>query len=311
MREVLRLAHSFAIQVDNLCQFLPQDKVSEFAALTPIELLNSTQRAAAGAEMVELHENLKSLRAEQKSLQSNNEADRDLLSNLEDRQEMQRADVERVRQRAQIKKQIEVLEMVRPVVHYKELHRKFNAAKQERRDCQRELEELEAELEPVMRSVKEKEGYCKQIDDVIKHKQRKFEAAERAATDIGKKVEQYEQSMKDMEAEIEAEKKSSVNYRQEGIKITQTINRLNRQLNEEPIEFDANWYNDQIVSVETETINGQPVLLIATQTERKTKETKRFRRKRRRDQGAPTTVTGKTRRNNASLKPGRATIARH
>lgn len=276
MREVLRLAHSFAIQVDNLCQFLPQDKVSEFAALTPIELLNSTQRAAAGAEMVELHENLKSLRAEQKSLQSNNEADRDLLSNLENRQEMQRADVERVRQRAQIKKQIEVLEMVRPVVQYKALHRKFDAVREDRRACQHELEELEAELEPVMRSVKEKEGYCKQVDDVIKHKQRKFDAAERAATDIGKRVEQYEQSMKDMEAEIEAERKSSVNYRQEGIKITQTINRLNRQLNEEPIEFDANWYNDQIVSVATEAIYDQHMMLIATQTERKTKRTERL-----------------------------------
>ncbi|KAL4782696.1 P-loop containing nucleoside triphosphate hydrolase protein [Aspergillus varians] len=246
MKEVLRLAQSFAIQVDNLCQFLPQDKVSEFAALTPIELLNSTQRAAAGAEMVELHEDLKRLRAEQKSLQTNNQVDKDLLSNLEDRQEMQRADVERVRHRAQIKKQIEVLELVRPIVKYKELHGQFEALRQEKEGCERELEVLEAELEPVMRSVKDKQNYCMQLDAVIKHKERAVEMAERAATVIGKKVEQYEQSGKDMEAEIEAEKRSAVNYRQEASKITQQINKLNRQLNEDPIEFDADWYNERL-----------------------------------------------------------------
>ncbi|KAL4917725.1 P-loop containing nucleoside triphosphate hydrolase protein [Aspergillus aurantiobrunneus] len=246
MKQVLRLAQSFAIQIDNLCQFLPQDKVSEFAALTPIELLNSTQRAAAGTEMIELHENLKSLRAEQKNLQTNNQADRDLLANLEDRQEMQRADVERVRQRAQIKKQIELLENVRPIVQYKQLHRKFEGVRQEKENCQHELEALEAELEPVMRSVKEKQGYCMKLDTVIKHKQRGVEVADKAASDFNKKIEQCEQSMKDLEGEIEAEKKSAGNYRQEGSKITQAINRLNRQLNEEPIEFDADSYNEKI-----------------------------------------------------------------
>jgi len=36
----------FSIQLDNLCQFLPQDRVSEFARLTPAALLVETQRAS-------------------------------------------------------------------------------------------------------------------------------------------------------------------------------------------------------------------------------------------------------------------------
>ncbi|KAL2871502.1 DNA repair ATPase SMC5 [Aspergillus lucknowensis] len=244
--QVLKLAQSFSIQVDNLCQFLPQDKVSEFAALTPIELLSSTQRAAAGTEMVEWHENLKTLRSAQKKLQTDNQGDRDLLANLEDRQEMQRADVERMRQRALIKRKIEMLELCRPIVTYKELHKRFEGLKRERESCQRELEVLEAELEPVMRSVNEKQDYCVRLDAVIKHKQRGVDAANQAATDIGKRIEDNEQSMKSMESEIEAEKRSSATFRQEALKIKQTINRLNRQLHEEPIEFDADWYNEQI-----------------------------------------------------------------
>ncbi|KAL4989417.1 P-loop containing nucleoside triphosphate hydrolase protein [Aspergillus falconensis] len=243
---VKKLAQSFAIQVDNLCQFLPQDKVSEFAALTPIELLNSTQRAAAGAEMVELHENLKSLRAEQKKLQSNNKSDRDLLANLEDRQEMQRADFERVRQRAQIARRIELLQMVRPLVLYRHLVEQGKALKEERNVSQRELEVLEAQLKPVMRSSEQKKEYCMQLEAVVKHKQQAVERADRTATDLNRKVEQYEQNMKELDAEIEAEKKSAAKSRLEGAKIAQTIKTLSRQLQDNPVEFDADWYNEQI-----------------------------------------------------------------
>ena len=37
------------IQVDNLCQFLPQDKVSDFARMTQQELLENTEKAVSTA----------------------------------------------------------------------------------------------------------------------------------------------------------------------------------------------------------------------------------------------------------------------
>ncbi|KAL4805864.1 P-loop containing nucleoside triphosphate hydrolase protein [Aspergillus unguis] len=246
MKQVLKLAQSFAIQVDNLCQFLPQDKVSEFAALTPVELLNSTQRAAAGAEMVELHENLKTLRTEQKNLQSNHQADTDMLANLEHRQEMQRPDVERVRQRTQIQRKIDILEAVRPLVMYKHVYAQYEAAKADKDASRQELQELEAELAPMMQSVNEKKAYCSQLIAVIKHKERAAEAADRTATDLGKRVKRHEQKMKDLDNEIEAERKSAQKSRQEGSKITQQIKNLQRQIDEEPVHFDPEWYNEQI-----------------------------------------------------------------
>ncbi|KAL4958149.1 P-loop containing nucleoside triphosphate hydrolase protein [Aspergillus filifer] len=246
MKQVLKLAQSFAIQIDNLCQFLPQDKVSEFAALTPVELLNSTQRAAAGAEMVELHENLKNLRAAQKNLQNDNQAERDMLTNLEDRQESQRADVERVRQRSQIKEKIKLLEMVRPIVKFKALHRQVDQARRDRQRCQAELKALEEELEPFMRSVKDKQKYVVQVDAVLKHKQQVAERADRTATNLGRKIEDYEAQIKAAEGEVDAEKKSSVKYRQEGADIIRKIRSLKRQLESEPVEFDADSYNERI-----------------------------------------------------------------
>lgn len=248
-QEVLNLARSFAIQIDNLCQFLPQDKVSEFAALTPIELLASTQRAAAGAEMTEWHDNLKSLRAEQKKLLGENTGDRELLTNLEGRQEMQRADVERMRERALIKRKIEMLEILRPVIKYREVHGNFKEMQGQAKEIEKELEDLKIKLEPALRAVNEKQQYCVRLDEFIERRQRGVDQADSAALALGKKIEQNEDKMKDLDRQIESEKKSGTKHRQDAQQIQQTINKLRRQLNDEPVEFDVDWYNDQIVGL--------------------------------------------------------------
>ncbi|KAL1849547.1 Structural maintenance of chromosomes protein 5 [Paecilomyces lecythidis] len=243
--QVLKLAQSFSIQIDNLCQFLPQDKVSEFAALSPVELLHSTQRAAAGPEMVEWHEDLKKLRAEQKKLQADIRADQDLVANLENRQELQRADVESMRQRATIKRRIEMLELARPIPRYKDHHTVFQAAKRRRDELEQEHEELKAQLEPALRAVNAKQDYCLRLDEVVKYKKRLVEKADAAATEIGKRMEQHEDSLRDLNGQVEAEKKNSSSYRQEAIKVQQDINALQRK-KEDPVTFDLELYNEKI-----------------------------------------------------------------
>ncbi|KAH8919457.1 P-loop containing nucleoside triphosphate hydrolase protein [Atractiella rhizophila] len=46
------------VQVSNLCTFLPQDRVCEFAAMTPQQLLVETQRCAGNENLPEWHEQL-------------------------------------------------------------------------------------------------------------------------------------------------------------------------------------------------------------------------------------------------------------
>lgn len=245
--QVAKLVQSFSIQIDNLCQFLPQDKVSEFAALTPIELLHSTQRAAAGPEMIEWHENLKVLRNEQKQLQADNKGDKDLLANLRNRQEMQRPDVERMRQRAQVKRKIEIMEAFRPITRYKDHHHHFKQVRENKNNLEQELRQLQEELEPALRAVNSKQHYCSQIDEVIRHKKREVSRAESAASQIAGRIEQYENSMKDLNAQIEAERRSGQKHRQEENKIHQSLERLRRQLDNDPGEFDVDFYNESIV----------------------------------------------------------------
>ena len=63
-KDVKALVASLNIQFDNLCQFLPQDKVVEFARMDHYELLKATEKAIGDASMYEKHQQLISKRQE-------------------------------------------------------------------------------------------------------------------------------------------------------------------------------------------------------------------------------------------------------
>lgn len=245
--EVLTLARKFSIQIDNLCQFLPQDKVSEFAALSPVELLHSTQRAAAGPEMIEWHENLKSLRAGQKRLQLANGGDKETLTNLESRQEMQRADVERMKQRAEVKKRIQLLEKVRPIPQYREAHKEALEAREKKVKLQKELDDLKNKTEPAVRATNAKKDYLSQIEDVVRYRRRLVHEADSKAQNTAHEMESTDRAVQDLNNQIDAERRSGRKQLDTIKQLQQRINRLKRQAEEEPVEFDGAFYTEQIV----------------------------------------------------------------
>lgn len=248
MKGVQELAKSFSIQIDNLCQFLPQDKVVEFAAMTPVELLQSTQRAAAPEEMIGWHNLLKKYRGDQKAMQAQYAVDQEILANLEGRQQMQRADVERLQERAKIQQRVKMLEMARPFAKYREARKRHQEAKQKRKDAVAALKELEDDVEPSLRAVNAKQQYREKIDVVVKERKRAVDRADVAAEDLITKIKTMQEKMKEFEVEIRAENNGAREKKTEIVKTEQRITGLKRQMEEQPIEFNASSYNEQIVS---------------------------------------------------------------
>lgn len=239
---------SFAIQVDNLCQFLPQDKVAEFAALSPVELLHSTQRAAAEPEMTALHDHLKRLRQEQKQLELENRGDNETLANLKGRQEQQRAEVENMRQLAVAQEKLQLLELSRPLLEYREFHKKFEEVKVMKAQVEQEERQLQAELEPALHAVATKKRYVEQIGSVRTHRKERAKQLSNAASDCENKLTELQNSMEDLDSKIGAEKKSSQKHKSEATQAQQKVNRLKRSLEEDASDFDATYYNDLLVS---------------------------------------------------------------
>ena len=245
-KAVIELCRSLSIQIDNLCQFLPQDKVVEFAAMTPVELLRSTQRAVASQEMIDMHEDLKELRREQKNLQAKNATDQEQLENLESRQRLQEADVERMREREAIEKQIKMLEISRPLAAYRAARNAHAEAKERKKVAQTELTRLEKEVEPSLRASKAKEQYRAQVAAVVTERKTAISKAERQADTIDKTFKDLQDRHNDLVAADAAEKNVGKKHRQDILRLEGVMTELKRQMEVEPPELDVQAYNRRI-----------------------------------------------------------------
>ncbi|KAL8815213.1 MAG: hypothetical protein Q9223_005629 [Gallowayella weberi] len=245
-KTVIELCRSFTIQIDNLCQFLPQDKVVEFAAMTPVELLRSTQRAVAPQEMLDMHDELKDHRQKQKGIQAKSDAQQDALKNLEKRQRMQADDVQRMRHREVIKERVRVLEASRPLAAYRAVKQRHTEAKDRKNHAANELKKLEQDVEPSLRAVNDKKDYQRQVGAMTNGRRKVVQDAEKAADGINRKLEALHGRKSELEAEREAEVNAGKEARKEIPRLQGNIAALKRRIDEEQPDLDISGYNERI-----------------------------------------------------------------
>ncbi|XP_045436088.1 structural maintenance of chromosomes protein 5 isoform X6 [Pipistrellus kuhlii] len=144
------------IQVGNLCQFLPQDKVGEFAKLSKIELLEATEKSIGPPEMHQYHCELKNFREKEKQLEE--------YENV--RQEYEEVKSARDRVKDEVRKlkdgQIPITRRIEEI------------------EMQRH--NLEAQIKAKATDIKETSQKCKQKQDVIERKDKHIEELQQALT---------------------------------------------------------------------------------------------------------------------------------
>lgn len=205
-KAVRDLCKTFHIQVDNLCQFLPQDRVVEFAALSPVDLLTATQQAAADSWMVEHHEALKKLRSAQKQKQGANAQNKEHLHGLRNRQAAQEADVQRMAEREKTLVKISAYEKYRPFIQYKTDRERVEDAKKERRAAAQELAQLQEQEMPNLAAMKAKEEYQKRIDQVVNQRSLLVKRAESTSDELYRRQNGLQNKIEECTTGIDAEK---------------------------------------------------------------------------------------------------------
>jgi len=218
-KSVQQLMKSFSIQIDNLCQFLPQDRVAEFAALDPVNLLRETQRAAAKPEVLEWHEALQEIGKEQKALKVQHDADTSTLVNLESRQRALEPDVARLRERRDVLREIEMHARAKPFARYRVSRTVAHTAKARHKELEREFEGLRKAQEPTLKRVNQKKAYRDKVSAAYREKKRQVELKEKQLIEYKRKyLDETEIKIKDKRAELstatkkERERKVSIFY---------------------------------------------------------------------------------------------------
>ncbi|KAG9258725.1 structural maintenance of chromosome complex subunit SmcA [Emericellopsis atlantica] len=251
-KNIQTLMRELKIQVDNLCQFLPQDRVVEFAACTPVDLLHETLRAAAPEEMLEWQSKLQGLHAEKKEMTATNDADKDYLANLENRQQGLQADVDRLREREEIQKNVENLKSAHKMALYQDARQAHVAAKAKRDEAKRALKRLEHNSGPSLQAVKDKQDYATRVQAVIPLREKAAELAKKDIVALAAKVSSAASEVKDANHSIEAERKGFANQRKEMGTIKATINNIQAKLRKTPPPRDWSDVNHKIRSMSHE-----------------------------------------------------------
>ena len=248
-KQAVGFARGFSIQLDNLCQFLPQDRVVEFAAMDPIRLLQSTLQAVAPPDIIKQHQVLIELRSKQRLLEVENSSDIDHLKNLETRQKGQEHDVQRMREREEMKKNLEFLKAIRPIPKYRAAVSRSKELQPNVKEAHDELKELEKEVEPLLHSIKEKERYKDQVRAAHHGQKKVVEEAAKHAEGLTKTITALEDMAKDAKNNADAERKSNTQNKAEIKRLTGIISRLKVQMEQEPVDEDLSGYNEKIVGL--------------------------------------------------------------
>ncbi|KIK95336.1 hypothetical protein PAXRUDRAFT_25548 [Paxillus rubicundulus Ve08.2h10] len=199
------------VQVGNLCSFLPQDKVSQFAQMTPQQLLRETQRAAGDIHLTKWHDTLISSGKELKSLQECIKGDQELLTTMEDRNAQLERDVARFQERKRIENEVSVLEVLIPVNEYHEAKERYVQAKERQRQLHArvtqlrdrnapvhaKLEQLAVQYKDLEKAREKKKNASKQKFQQMKANWAQSEKLENEAEEVTNKLDGLKRSEKD------------------------------------------------------------------------------------------------------------------
>lgn len=274
------------IQVGNLCQFLPQDKVGEFAKLSKIELLEATEKSIGPPEMHRYHCELKNFREKEKQLETSCKEKTEYLEKMIQRNERYKQDVERFYERKRHLDLIEMLEAKRPWVEYENVRQEYEEVKLARdrvKDEVRKLKDgqipmthrideiekqrhtLEARIKAKATDIKETSQKCKQKQDVIEKKDKHIEELQQALTvkqneehDRQKRISNTRKMIEDLQNELRTTE-NCVNLQPQIDAITNDLRRIqdekalceseiiDKHKEKETLEKERKSVNDQIV----------------------------------------------------------------
>ncbi|EDW44387.1 structural maintenance of chromosomes protein 5 [Drosophila sechellia] len=107
-KNFLAAVSSFNIQVSNLCQFLPQDRVQDFSKMNPQELLLNTMSSVCDDELTNSFNRLKQMRTEQANVHANREKEKSDLVKKQKRLEHLQMTVAQYKEREDVKQKLQV-----------------------------------------------------------------------------------------------------------------------------------------------------------------------------------------------------------
>ncbi|GMM34370.1 DNA repair ATPase [Saccharomycopsis crataegensis] len=232
-RVIAKLLKHLNLQLNNLCCFLPQDKVSSFAALKPEALLMETERAT-DPHLLEQHEKLIELDASRYEIKKELERNEENLANIEASRERLKEEAEKFLKFKQKKDELDLHEKLLPYAIVRDRKKKAANLK-ERRDA------LQAKHKKFLKFANPLDERTSQLEKEINKKGRKIENLKSHVSDVKNDLKEKTKLKADIDRTIEkyeSEKSKlqsrSERKREELMKVIEEISQIKTDLQNIP-----------------------------------------------------------------------------
>jgi len=192
-KDVLLLIEKFNIQIDNLCQFLPQDKVCEFAQMSSTELLNATLKAIGDKDLFTQYQELLKSQEHKNILQNNLDNQEKLLTRIKNQNEALEREVAKYKEREVILQNIRILEKQIPWGVYDKARESYIDQKQKRNKYKYDITKTEEELIPLKKTKKDQEKKIEQAAELEKVLEKEYDECTKKYTGLSKELENLEE----------------------------------------------------------------------------------------------------------------------
>jgi len=139
---------SLNVQVNNLCTFLPQDRVSSFSQMPPNELLKETQRAAGDPRLIKWHETLIQSHKLHKATKDELDRKKESLKRKQEKQAQQEREVAQFQARKTLQREVEILSLAVSYAEYDAARMEVQQLKEAKNQAKHELKQLELANKP-------------------------------------------------------------------------------------------------------------------------------------------------------------------
>ncbi|KAL0107255.1 hypothetical protein PUN28_015650 [Cardiocondyla obscurior] len=199
VKAVQKFTESFNIQINNLCQFLPQDKVQDFSKMDAQALLENTERSVGDSNLFEYHVKLKENRANFKKLQTDINNTKRLLESKVQRRDALQQIVATIKERKLIKKKIITLKQKKAWILYDQMRRKLLESKKTRDKAVRDMQVIDEELKPMKKKIEEINGNIAILKTELNDHNKNVQAKNKKLRNIMNEILNCENSIKEAE----------------------------------------------------------------------------------------------------------------
>ncbi|XP_046855168.1 structural maintenance of chromosomes protein 5-like [Xenia sp. Carnegie-2017] len=201
-KNIQDLVNKLNIQISNLCQFLPQEKVVEFAKMSPQELLVATEKAIGPPDMWQNHQDLIALGKRGKDMEASLSEKKEHLENLQQQNSRLEHEVKRYKEREKHLEKVRQLQKKKPWAEYEELRVQFVDKKKTRDALKKDVDAARKQNAPLEKKKNEAVKKVQQCNEDTKEMGNRGRVAHQNFKNKKDKLDESLDKVKDKENEL-------------------------------------------------------------------------------------------------------------